>query len=63
MKFRREDVRIDCFRQAIDHWSGSCKATHLPTGEIVQWEDNWRSSGRERKKAMSKLRQIVEASN
>ena len=36
-----KDVRIEETRQAIAQWLGRGKATHLPTGLIVEYVISW----------------------
>ena len=36
-----KDVRIEETRQAIHQWLGRGKATHLPTGLIIEYVISW----------------------
>lgn len=41
------DIRIECFRDLSRYWSAQCRATHLPTGLVVEFEETWKDrSGR-----------------
>lgn len=53
------DIRIDCVRQAIQHWRASCRMTHLPTGLSVEFEEAWDAGKKPRDAALKELERLV----